>query len=1161
MNQPAWAKELKKNPQIISTIIGKIGGTQQSLPTNIRPSYGTMAQPSAGPGMDAMKNIPGMQGGMGAGRGSVSYTGTGEDGVLNPSKPVDMVQTDQGPKMIHEGEVRIVLPNGKMTVIPAKMLPQEALQAMEKQGSVGGYEAGTPDVQPNTYDTMTGSNIVSSASGSYNRNTGATNFGASAEDGYRTQGMQGLSDIAAGKSPVAAAINNKAVQDFGTMSSSNNQKAAMSAAGNPNLTTGAKNALSSTLARDSNSSAATLQGNLAIDNMNRADQATGALASQSLAGQQFQYSKASGNRAYVDSANENEYAKLLNVGDYEGAASKYETMYGTKPDMTQMLKDQKSHNDFNDTNLSILKNTLGDARFKSIEERINAGSSVDDINNEFGQGTIDQKQFDSIFKNTDNFKSSEVTRKNDLNNRYNTALTNGDWAEASTTYKELYGVAPDQTWLKDQQEYKRKELDTNQKFNNLKLDDARRTTVKTAIVDHFASFAEVKDDLMSGGATEPEAQVAYDSMVKERDRGVKLQEDKVTASGLNLDIASFDQAKNKILAGDKVGAIAVLVASGKYTQETAAAAVDEIYNRTVARGDAVNNIATLRAAGGTKNLEQAAKIIKDTYGIDVDISAWLQEENWANFSNAQTMLSTLSDTFTSWDDVPQQQKDDLAALLVTDRTISGPELDAAAETMANATPIIRDRYNASKIRGIENPDGTTRDETLAEFIIRKGTPIDKVSGGAVNVENMFKNVKNQSDPMYVLSHSYTDSTINNLFPGVSAEEGRNELQRYLNNGTWAVEDGMVVVKPANNTPTAATTTTPPVVLGTNGLPVGSNAQTSSGSAGSTGSTTVNTNGKAFATPIEAFSDANPELLAKYTAIPMAQRKTATGGYLTFQGWLESTGKTPNWKDSVVTGADGKSTYKKATTPVAASNVAGANLSTNTTNDINATVNLALEQYVKENPTVMAAYQAIPMAQKKDKDGKFLTFQAYLENNKGLPDWQSSIKGAYEGKDKYVKPLSATASAAFGGVSIDKVVNPGPYDPGNTDVFRPEWWKGTEYAGVTPDDYKSLSTQPAFSADRNTLLSAMYTGTNRYNSLSTLDNAQNGEFRNFIDPLVGKVILDVNGDPLIIANPTSGRGARDSSKYISGINFYDPKTKKTYPASEVTKRLQGIPITK
>lgn len=30
-----------------------------------------------------------------------SFTGFGEDGVLQPSNPVDMVQTNQGPKMLH----------------------------------------------------------------------------------------------------------------------------------------------------------------------------------------------------------------------------------------------------------------------------------------------------------------------------------------------------------------------------------------------------------------------------------------------------------------------------------------------------------------------------------------------------------------------------------------------------------------------------------------------------------------------------------------------------------------------------------------------------------------------------------------------------------------------------------------------------------------------------------------------------------------------------------------------------------------------------------------------------------------------------------------------------------------------------------------------------
>lgn len=71
-----------------------------------------------------------------------SFTGYGEDGVLQPSNPVDMVQTNQGPKMLHEGEIQMVKPDGSMAVIPANQASQGALRQMQAVGKIGGYEAG-----------------------------------------------------------------------------------------------------------------------------------------------------------------------------------------------------------------------------------------------------------------------------------------------------------------------------------------------------------------------------------------------------------------------------------------------------------------------------------------------------------------------------------------------------------------------------------------------------------------------------------------------------------------------------------------------------------------------------------------------------------------------------------------------------------------------------------------------------------------------------------------------------------------------------------------------------------------------------------------------------------------------------------------------------------
>ena len=69
------------------------------------------------------------------------FTGYGEDGQLQPGNPVEMVNTQNGQKLIHEGEVKIQYPDGTTTVIPAKDLPQDKLRKMQEKG-MQGFQAG-----------------------------------------------------------------------------------------------------------------------------------------------------------------------------------------------------------------------------------------------------------------------------------------------------------------------------------------------------------------------------------------------------------------------------------------------------------------------------------------------------------------------------------------------------------------------------------------------------------------------------------------------------------------------------------------------------------------------------------------------------------------------------------------------------------------------------------------------------------------------------------------------------------------------------------------------------------------------------------------------------------------------------------------------------------
>ena len=70
------------------------------------------------------------------------YTVSGADGKIQPNKPIDAIQTNQGLRMIHEGELKVSSPDGRFAVVPAKQIGQPALQQLEQQAKVPGFAQG-----------------------------------------------------------------------------------------------------------------------------------------------------------------------------------------------------------------------------------------------------------------------------------------------------------------------------------------------------------------------------------------------------------------------------------------------------------------------------------------------------------------------------------------------------------------------------------------------------------------------------------------------------------------------------------------------------------------------------------------------------------------------------------------------------------------------------------------------------------------------------------------------------------------------------------------------------------------------------------------------------------------------------------------------------------
>lgn len=74
------------------------------------------------------------------------FTGYGNDNQLQPERPTGILNTNQGPRTIHEGERLDVGQNGEFSVTPASQIGgQGNLQDIEQKFGMRGYQWGTPE--------------------------------------------------------------------------------------------------------------------------------------------------------------------------------------------------------------------------------------------------------------------------------------------------------------------------------------------------------------------------------------------------------------------------------------------------------------------------------------------------------------------------------------------------------------------------------------------------------------------------------------------------------------------------------------------------------------------------------------------------------------------------------------------------------------------------------------------------------------------------------------------------------------------------------------------------------------------------------------------------------------------------------------------------------
>jgi hypothetical protein len=301
MQQAAWAKNLKGIKEQF-TVVG---------PAKQLTDYAPKPPSSGGMNIQIPMTMYGAK---------IEQTGAGEDGIVQPDKPVDAVVTDQGPKMLHEGEFKIVGPDGKMAVIPAKMIPQEMLAAFEQQSGTGGYAAGESVYDPTAITgTMGGGGTTSEAASKIPGATLASDnkVGATFYTDKEKTGLNTLEGVATGKSDAFSAIANRSLDNQAARNQFASKAYQQTASESPELTVGGRAAGLAGVTENANANMSSIQGTLAANAQNAAVGAAGSLTNSA----QSAISR-------TNSEKQAAYNDAIARGDTTGAATIASTMTG-----------------------------------------------------------------------------------------------------------------------------------------------------------------------------------------------------------------------------------------------------------------------------------------------------------------------------------------------------------------------------------------------------------------------------------------------------------------------------------------------------------------------------------------------------------------------------------------------------------------------------------------------------------------------------------------------------------------------------------------------------------------------------------------------------------------------------------------------------------------
>lgn len=252
---------------------------------------------------------------------------------------------------------------------------------------------------------------------------------ATTPSGHYETGMRAISDLATGKSPIYKSLENRTMQDYGggamAAIGASKQEAAQAGLGKESI-----GSVTRRVTRDLEGERSKLLGDIAARKQAIAAPAATQLVSGAMQGRQQELAEKQqeftegmterqqtfAEKQYSDIEKQNEWNRMLQYYDpstpegLRSLQSAYTSLFGGRaPDLNQLTEQreyarQKQQQDVQMGEIGITQQEQAtkDQRYSSMMSRVAGGTSIDRINEEFGEN-FTQEDYDQMWQSTDQY--------------------------------------------------------------------------------------------------------------------------------------------------------------------------------------------------------------------------------------------------------------------------------------------------------------------------------------------------------------------------------------------------------------------------------------------------------------------------------------------------------------------------------------------------------------------------------------------------------------------------------------------------------------------------------------------------------------------------------------------------------------------------------------